>query len=351
MEKTILVTGSCGFIGSHLVHLLRRERAGWRVVSLDALTYAGNLDSLADLTDDDGHRFVMGDVSDRQTVFQIFEEEKPEYVMHLAAESHVDRSILDPGQFLQSNVLGTQVLLDAARTFGVERFLYVSTDEVYGDVGAEGSPRTEDSPLRPSSPYAASKAAADLLVQAYVRTYGVPALICRPCNHYGPGQFPEKLIPFMIRNLVDGASLPIYGDGQQQRDWLYVEDGARAMLSVLERGDIGGAYNFAAHNGIPNIDVVKLLCSLFAEIERVPEQSLLRRLKYVPDRPGHDVRYDLDDRRIRDETTWAPSVEFEEGLHKTIAWYLTHSDWLGWTESRVSPQYRELVYERRWGLS
>jgi dTDP-glucose 4,6-dehydratase len=347
-DSTILVTGGCGFIGSHLVALLREERPSWRVVVLDNLTYAGNPDNLGDLEGDPNCEFVLADVANASAVTQIFEAKRPDYVVHMAAESHVDRSILDAAPFLTTNVLGTQVILDACRAAGVSRVLYVSTDEVYGDVGHEGALCTEDTPVRASSPYAASKAGADLLVQAYHRTYGMPVLIARPCNHYGPRQFPEKLIPFMIRNLLEGKPLPVYGDGRQERDWLYVEDGARALISILEDGELGASYNIAAHQERPNIEVLSDLCRMYARFEGGGIQSLRDRISFVPDRPGHDVRYALDDRRLRAHTGWQPRVAFEEGLERTVAWYLSHRAWLEESVLRQSPGYYDSVYVRGW---
>ena len=347
-DKTVLVTGGCGFIGSHLVDLLRRERQDWRVVVLDNLTYAGNPENLADLEDDPGAELVLGDIADSLLVNSVFEAEQPTYVVHMAAESHVDRSIIDAAPFITTNVVGTQVILDAARTHGVTRFLHVSTDEVYGDAGHEGDCFMEDSPVRGSSPYAASKAGGDLLVQAYRRTYDMPVVIARPCNHYGPRQFPEKLIPFMIRNLLEDKPLPVYGDGSQERDWLFVEDGARALLGILENGEIGGLYNIAAHQERPNIEVNWALCSLFARYQGCSAGDLRQSIRFVPDRPGHDVRYALDDQRLRAHTGWSPEVTFEEGLERTVDWYLSHRAWLDGSIDRQSPEYYESVYVRGW---
>ena len=347
-RTTALVTGGCGFIGSHLVELLRRERPEWRVVVLDNLTYAGNLENLAELRDDPEVKIVRADIADANAVNGLFEAERPEYVFHMAAESHVDRSILEPAAFLVTNVLGTQAILDACRAVGVRRVLYVSTDEVYGDAGYEGSRWAEDSPLRASSPYAASKAGADLLVQAYQRTYGMPVLIARPCNHYGPRQFPEKLIPFMIRNLLEGRPLPVYGDGRQERDWLYVEDGARALLEILECGDVGACYNIAAHQERPNIEVIWDLCSLYARWQGCSSQDVRESISFVADRPGHDVRYALDDTRLRSQTGWQPQIAFEEGLERTLVWYLGHQGWIEDSVRRQSSGYYESVYVRGW---
>jgi dTDP-glucose 4,6-dehydratase len=348
MRSTVIVTGGCGFIGSHLVSLLRREQYAWRVVVIDKLTYAANAATLRELLDA-GAELVCADVTDSEAVMRLFEAERPDYVIHMAAESHVDRSIIDSAPFLQTNVLGTQVLLEAARRFGVLRFLYVSTDEVYGDTGHDGLPCSELSPLRASSPYAASKAGADLLVQAYHRTYGVPVLIARPCNHYGPRQFPEKLIPFMLRNLLEDRPLPVYGNGLQERDWLYVEDGARALLSILQRGQVGFSYNIAAHQDRTNIEVIARLAELFTQHEDLAGFDIDSRLSFIADRPGHDVRYALDDRCLREETGWRPVVGFDEGLKRTVAWYLSHRDWLDGTPDHATAAYYDAVYERQWG--
>jgi dTDP-glucose 4,6-dehydratase len=344
----VLVTGGCGFIGSHLVELLRGERPDWRVVVLDTLTYAGNPENLAALRDDPYAELVLADVADAEAVNRLFDAERPDCVVHMAAESHVDRSILDAAPFLTTNVVGTQVILDAARRYDVSKFLHVSTDEVYGDAGHEGDSFTEDSPVRASSPYAASKAGGDLLVQAYRRTYDMPVVIARPCNHYGPRQFPEKLIPFMIRNLLEGKPLPVYGDGRQERDWLYVEDGARALLSLLEEGEPGVSYNIAAHEERPNIDVISDLCSLYARYQGCSGEVLRQSIRFVPDRPGHDVRYALDDQRLRLHTGWQPQVAFAEGLERTLTWYLNHRDWLEGAVDRQSPGYYESIYVRGW---
>jgi dTDP-glucose 4,6-dehydratase len=347
-ERTVIVTGGCGFIGSHFVSLLRDERPDWRVVVVDNLTYAGNPDNLGDLAGSANFQFVRADIADAPAISQLFDAERPDYVVHMAAESHVDRSILDAAPFLTTNILGTQVILDASRATDVSRVLHVSTDEVYGDAGHEGALCSETSPIRASSPYAASKAGGDLLVQAYHRTYDMPVLIARPCNHYGPRQFPEKLIPFMLRNLLERKPLPVYGDGRQERDWLFVEDGARALLSILEDGEIGASYNIAAHQERPNIEVIAGLCSMYARYQGCSVQELRDSITFVPDRPGHDVRYALDDWRLRSHTGWEPRVAFEEGLERTVAWYLTNRAWLDESMLRQAPGYYDSVYVRGW---
>jgi dTDP-glucose 4,6-dehydratase len=344
--RTLLVTGGCGFIGSHFVRMALGTGA-WRVVNLDKLTYAGNLENVTDVLESPHHRFVRGDIADRQGVRTLLAEERPWAVVNFAAESHVDRSILDPTPFLQTNVLGTQVLLEAAREARVERFVQVSTDEVYGD--AEGKdPFHESSPLTPSSPYAASKAAADLLCLAYARTYGVPVLIVRSSNNYGPYQFPEKLIPLLIRNALAGEVLPIYGDGLQRRDWLYVEDNCRAILRVLEAGRVGAIYNVGTGQERTNLEVVRTLCRILGEEAGLDPTEILRRVRHVADRPGHDRRYAMQTDRVRRELGWSPQVPFEEGLRRTIRWYLRHPDWVARVTTGEYLQYYEAVYLRRW---
>ena len=333
---TILVTGGAGFIGSNFVLQLRRERPDVAVVNVDLLTYAGNLENLKALEGDGGHVVVRADVADRAAMEAVFAAHKPEGVLPFAAESHVDRSILDATPFVRNNVLGTQVLLDLSRAHGVRRYLQVSTDEVYGTLGATGK-FTEDTPLAPNSPYAASKAAADLLVRAAVHTHGLDAVVTRCSNNYGPLQFPEKLIPLMIANALEGRPLPVYGDGMQVRDWLHVEDHCSALWRVFERGRAGGVYNIGGNNELPNLDVVRLI---LRELGR--GEDLIR---YVQDRPGHDRRYAIDASRLRDELGWEPRRRFDEALPDTVRWYLSHRDW--WERVR-SGAYRE-YYERQYG--
>lgn len=347
--KTVLVTGGCGFIGSHFVRLLL-EQANWRVVNLDGLTYAGNLDNLKDVDQGPNYRFFKGDVTEGAVVDRLFQEEGPQVVVNFAAESHVDRSILNSSPFLKTNVLGVQVLLEAARRHSVERFVQISTDEVYGDVEGK-EPCTEDSPLRPSSPYASSKASADLLSLAYRRTYGLPVIIVRSANNYGPFQFPEKLIPLVILNALSGAELPVYGDGLQQRDWLYVGDNTRAILQVLEKGQIGSIYNVGTGQDRANLEVVQAICRLLAEETGAYPESLLARIKFVADRPGHDRRYALTTQRIRQELGWGPQLSFEPGLRHTIRWYLEHQDWVQRVTSGEYQTYYEAVYSQAWGQS
>ena len=343
--KTIVVTGGCGFIGSNFIRLVCAE-TNWRIVNFDKLTYAGNRDNVLDLPKE-RVRFVQGDICDQDLVGRSITEESVWALVNFAAESHVDRSILDSSPFLQTNIVGTQRLLEAIRKNPVERFLHVSTDEVYGDKEGK-APSSEGEPLLPSSPYAASKAAADLLCFSYHRTYDVPVMITRSTNNYGPYQFPEKLIPLLIRNGLNEFDLPVYGDGKQIRDWLYVEDNCRAILSILEKGQLGSIYNIGTGEERTNLDVVHAVCAAIAE-HRGTDLELQQRIRSVTDRPGHDRRYAVDHSKIRKEIGWRPQVDFADGIKKTVEWYLTHSDW---TERVTSGEYRnyyEAVYKRGWG--
>ncbi|WP_324716142.1 dTDP-glucose 4,6-dehydratase [Carboxydochorda subterranea] len=377
---TVLVTGGCGFIGSQFVRLLRRERPAWQVVNLDLMTYAAHLHNLEEVwagqesrSDDSGagdalpadgplqrldygkavsgadpgHVLVRGDVADAALVDRLFTTYRLRYVVHFAAESHVDRSILDPAPFVETNVRGTQVLLEAARRHGVERFVQVSTDEVYGDL--EGLPAAdEQAPLRPSSPYSASKAAGDLMALAYVRTYGLPAIVTRSSNNYGPHQFPEKLLPLMIWKALRKEPLPVYGDGLQVRDWLWVEDNCRAILAVLERGRPGEVYNIAAGNERSNLEVVGRVCDLVAERTGREPAAVRALVTHVQDRPGHDRRYAMTAAKVQRECGWAPRVSLEEGLARTVDWYLARSRWVERVVSGEWRRYWEAVYERGW---
>lgn len=346
--KTVLVTGGCGFIGSNFVRLLCAD-PGWRVVNLDALTYAGNLENTANIPAD-RLRFVHGDICDRGLVEKILAEERPWAIVNFAAESHVDRSILDSSPFLQTNIGGVQAVLEAARSHPVERFLHISTDEVYGD--KEGKPAsTEDFPLCPSSPYAATKAAADLLCFSYRRTYGLPIIVTRSSNNYGPYQFPEKLIPLLIRNGLNDLDFPIYGDGKQIRDWLYVDDNCRGILSVLEKGQIGSIYNIGAGEERTNLDVVEAICVAIAERRGIDLHGLKKRISYVTDRPGHDRRYAIDTSKVRAETGWKPCMDFAAGLKQTVDWYLDHADWIAHVTSGEYRKYYDSVYSQAWGQS
>ncbi len=332
----ILVTGGAGFIGSNFVLDLRKTRPDVTIVNVDLLTYAGNLENLTALEQDDGHLFVRADVADRDDMEAVFAEHGFDGVIHFAAESHVDRSILDATPFVRNNILGTQVLLDLARAHKVTRFLQVSTDEVYGALGAEGL-FSETTPLAPNSPYSASKASADMLVRAAHETHGYNVSITRCSNNYGPLQFPEKLIPLMIANALEDKPLPVYGDGMQIRDWLHVSDHCSALWRVFEQGAPGSVYNIGGNNEWANINVVKLLLEILGKPESL--------IEYVTDRLGHDRRYAIDASLIRDELGWEPSRRFEEALPETVQWYLDNRSW--WERVR-SGAYRD-YYEQQYG--
>ena len=335
----ILVTGGAGFIGSNFIFYMRKKHPEYELVCLDKLTYAGNLATLESVMDKPGFRFIRADIANREAVYGIFETEKPEVVVNFAAESHVDRSIEAPGIFLQTNVMGTQVLLDACRKYGVERYHQVSTDEVYGDLPLDRPDLffTEKTPLHTSSPYSASKASADLLCNAYQRTYGMPITISRCSNNYGPYQFPEKLIPLMIANALADNPLPVYGEGLNVRDWLYVEDHCAAIDLILLHGKVGQVYNIGGHNEMKNIDIVKLICKALDKPESL--------ITYVTDRKGHDMRYAIDPTFIHRELGWLPETKFEDGIKKTIQWYLDNKPW--W-EKIISGEYQS-YYERMYG--
>ena len=334
----ILITGGAGFIGSALIrHLIQSTEH--EVLNLDKLTYAGNLESLAPVDDNPRYRFVQADVADSPVVAQTLAEFQPEAIMHLAAESHVDRSIDGPAAFIQTNIVGTYSLLESTRTYWLGlsaerkaafRFHHISTDEVYGDLHGVDDLFTETTPYAPSSPYSASKAASDHLVRAWQRTYGLPVLITNCSNNYGPYHFPEKLIPLMILNALAGKPLPVYGNGQQVRDWLYVEDHARALLKVVSEGQVGETYNIGGHNEQKNLDVVSAICALLEELAPQKPAGIARYedlITYVQDRPGHDLRYAIDASKIEHELGWVPQETFETGLRKTVQWYLDNLDW------------------------
>jgi len=314
--KTLLVTGGCGFIGSNFVRHILSHHQDLRVINFDSLTYAGNPDNLADIKDA-RYTFFRGDITSSTDVEAVMK--KVQLVVHLAAESHVDRSIKSSEVFTRTNVLGTQILLDHARANSIERFVHVSTDEVYGSLGPGGY-FTEKSPLAPNSPYAASKAGSDLLVRSYCHTFGFPAIITRCSNNYGPYQFPEKLIPLIIANALENKPLPVYGDGLNVRDWLYVKDHCQAIDTVLHHGKTGETYNIGGHNEWRNIDVVKLILKELGKSESL--------ITYVKDRPGHDRRYAIDASKLKGELDWEPTVKFEEGMIRTIAWYLKNKEWI-----------------------
>ena len=337
----VIVTGGAGFIGGNFVHYMLKFHPKYEIVCLDSLTYAGNTETLANVIDDPHFRFFRADITDRSAVFRIFEKTRPDIVVNFAAESHVDRSIENPGVFLNTNTIGAQNIMDACRVYGVRRFHQVSTDEVYGDLPLDRHDLlfTEESPIRTSSPYSASKAAADLLVQAYHRTYGLPATISRCSNNYGPYQFPEKLIPLMIINALNDKPLPVYGEGLNIRDWLYVEDHCRAIDLIIHGGTVGEVYNIGGHNEMRNIDIVRLICSALGKPESL--------ITHVSDRKGHDLRYAIDPSKIHAELGWTPETEFADGLCRTIQWYLDNRSW--W-EHIISGKYKEhykRMYDQR----
>lgn len=352
--ETILVTGGAGFIGSNFV-LEWIRHVGTRIVNLDKLTYAGNLRNLAQLRNDSRHNFVLGDIADSEVVRKILEMYQPTAVVHFAAESHVDRSILGPEEFIRTNIVGTFRLLEEVRDWWNSldgdrrlnfRFLQVSTDEVYGSLEKNDPAFTEDSPYAPNSPYAASKAAADHLVRAYHKTYGLPILTTNCSNNYGPFQFPEKLIPLVIGNALAGKSIPIYGDGQNVRDWLYVHDHCSALRTVLRKGTPGCTYNVGGGCERSNLDVVRTICDLLDELRpRTNPNRLL--IEFVKDRPGHDRRYAVDSGRLRTELGWKPVETFESGLRKAIAWYLENTDWAQEVRGGVYQKWISLNYDRR----
>lgn len=339
MAKTVLVTGGAGFIGSNFVYYMLKAHPDYRIVCIDALTYAGNMSTLARAMENPNFAFYRADICDRDGVFQVFGREHPDIVVNFAAESHVDRSIEDPGVFLRTNILGTQTMMDACRKYGAARYHQVSTDEVYGDLPLDRPELlfTEETPIRTSSPYSASKASADLLVQAYHRTFGLPATISRCSNNYGPYHFPEKLIPLMIANCLADRPLPVYGKGENVRDWLYVEDHCRAIDLIIHNGRVGEVYNVGGHNEMRNIDIVKLICDALGK-----PYSLIT---YVADRKGHDMRYAIDPTKINRELGWLPETKFSDGIRKTIDWYLGNRDW--W-ETIISGEYRD-YYDRMYG--
>jgi dTDP-glucose 4,6-dehydratase len=345
--RTILITGGCGFIGSNFIRLLC-SGGNWRVVNLDSLTYAGNLENLSGVAEAVRYRFVKGDIRDRPLIDGLLAEEKPWAIVNFAAESHVDRSILDCSAFVETNIAGVQSLLDAIRHQSVSRFLQVSTDEVYGDKDGK-EPSSEDGPLSPSSPYAASKAAADLLCFSYRRTYGLPILITRSSNNYGPYQFPEKLIPLLVRNALNGLKLPVYGDGRQTRDWLHVEDNCRGILAVLENGSLGSIYNIGTGSERANLEVVQAICNAIGQATGMDIGKLKEQIEFVNDRPGHDRRYAISTAKIHAELDWAPRMDFDLGLTQTVLWYLNHKDWIARVTSGEYRRYYETVYSKAWG--
>jgi dTDP-glucose 4,6-dehydratase len=348
MRETVLVTGGAGFIGSNFV-LQRIEQDSCRIVSLDKLTYAGNLRNLESVAGNPRYEFVHGDIGDGQLVRELLAKHQPAAVVHFAAESHVDRSIRGPADFITTNINGTFALLEEIRSYwaGLNeseksrfRFLHVSTDEVYGSLGPDDSPFTENSPYAPNSPYAASKAASDHLVRAYHHTYGLPTLTTNCSNNYGRFQFPEKLIPLMILNARDGKPLPVYGDGKNVRDWLYVEDHCTAIATVLRKGRTGETYNIGGWNEKPNLEIVETICDLIDEMAPGRAGSRRELITFVKDRPGHDRRYAMDARKIERELGWRPKETFESGIRKTVRWYLEHEEWV---RDVTSGSYRQWI--------
>ncbi len=340
MYMTIIVTGGAGFIGSNFVFYMLKKYSNYRIVCMDKLTYAGNLSTLESIMDNKNFRFVKADICDRSAVYKLFEEEKPDIVVNFAAESHVDRSIDNPQIFLQTNIIGTATLMDACRKHGIKRYHQVSTDEVYGDLPLERPDLffTEKTPLHTSSPYSSSKAGADLLVLSYYRTYGLPVTVSRCSNNYGPYHFPEKLIPLTIVNALNDKPLPVYGKGLNVRDWLYVEDHCKAIDLIIHKGKVGEIYNIGGHNEMRNIDIVKIICK-----ELNKPESLIT---YVTDRKGHDMRYAIDPTKIHSELGWFPETKFEQGIKKTIKWYLDNHQW--W-ENIISGEYKS-YYEKKFNI-
>ncbi|QKD70352.1 dTDP-glucose 4,6-dehydratase [Proteus terrae] len=351
----ILVTGGAGFIGSAVVrHIINNTNDA--IINVDKLTYAGNLESLNSVCENNRYTFIQADICDAKLITDIFKQHQPDAIMHLAAESHVDRSIDGPSEFIQTNIIGTYTLLEAVRQYWNQlptdkkaafRFHHISTDEVYGDLESTTDLFTETTPYAPSSPYSASKASSDHLVRAWQRTYGLPTIVTNCSNNYGPFHYPEKLIPLIILNALEGKPLPVYGNGQQIRDWLYVEDHARALYTVVTEGKIGETYNIGGHNEKANIDVVKTICNILEEL--VPNkpnniQSYSDLITYVTDRPGHDLRYAIDATKIKNELNWVPDETFETGLRKTVEWYLSNSDWVEHIKSGSYQQWLQQHY-------
>lgn len=337
----VIVTGGAGFIGSNFVfHMLEKHRDD-RIICVDKLTYAGNISTLEPIMSHPNFRFVRADICDRAAINALFEEEHPDMVVNFAAESHVDRSIENPSIFLETNIMGTAVLMDACRTYGITRYHQVSTDEVYGDLPLDRPDLffTEATPIHASSPYSSSKASADLLVLAYYRTYGLPVTISRCSNNYGPYHFPEKLIPLMIINALHDKPLPVYGDGLNVRDWLYVEDHCRAIDLIIHDGRVGEVYNVGGHNEMKNIDIVKLICRALGKPESL--------IQFVTDRKGHDRRYAIDPTKIHHDLGWLPETKFADGIEKTIQWYVTHEEWWQPIISGAYQHYYEAMYTNR----
>lgn len=350
-NKRILITGGAGFIGSHVVRRFVQASPDWQVYNLDALTYAGNLENLKDIQDKPNYHFIKGDICDEGLVASIFNDFQIDAVIHLAAESHVDRSITNPLAFVQTNVIGTANLLNAARQAWKDQldgklFYHVSTDEVYGSLGETGF-FYETTPYDPRSPYSASKASSDHLVMAFYHTYHLPVVISNCSNNYGPNHFPEKLIPLSINNIIQNKPLPIYGKGENVRDWLYVIDHAEAIYTIFEKGRIGETYNIGGHNEWKNIDLIRLLCSIMDRKLQREAGTSEKLITYVTDRAGHDLRYAIDATKLKEELGWMPSLQFEEGLEKTVDWYLENQEWLNHVTSGAYATYYETQYHNR----
>ena len=344
----IIVTGGAGFIGGNFIHHMVNKYPEYDIVNLDLLTYAGNLETLKPVEGKPNYKFVKGDIADRKFVFDLFEKEKPDMVVNFAAESHVDRSVVDPESFVRTNVMGTTTLLDACKEYGIKRYHQVSTDEVYGDLPLDRPDLffTEETPLHTSSPYSSSKASADLFVMAYHRTFGLPVTISRCSNNYGPYQFPEKLIPLMINNVKHHKQLPVYGDGMQIRDWLYVEDHCKAIDMVCNGGKVGEVYNVGGHNERPNIFIVKTIIEQLHD--RLKDDGISEDLiKHVADRLGHDRRYGIDPTKIKNDLGWYPETPFEKGIVLTIDWYLDHEEWMEHITSGNYQKYYEEMYKNK----
>lgn len=350
-KKTLIITGGAGFIGSHVVRLFVNKYPHYRIINLDKLTYAGNLENLRDIENMPNYLFVRADIVDAEHIFKIFNEYQPDGVIHLAAESHVDRSIANPNEFIFTNIIGTANLLNAARhiwkdNFNGKRFYHVSTDEVYGSLGETGL-FEETTPYDPKSPYSASKASSDHLVRAYNHTFGVPAVISNCSNNYGSYQFPEKLIPLFIHNIKNNKPLPVYGKGENIRDWLFVEDHAVAIDVIFHNGKDGDTYNIGGHNEWTNIALIHLLCKIMDQKLGRPEGACAKLITYVKDRAGHDLRYAIDSSKLQRELGWKPSLQFEEGLEKTVDWYLNNNQWLNNVTSGEYQKYYEQQYHHR----
>lgn len=347
-SKTILITGGAGFIGSHVVRRFLTRYPDYTVLNLDKLTYAGNLTNLKDVENASNYRFIKGDICDPELVDGVFNEYNIRHVIHLAAESHVDRSISQPMEFIRTNIVGTVVLLNAARQHMQKDglFYHVSTDEVYGSLGEEGL-FTESTPYDPHSPYSASKASSDHLVRAYHDTYGLPVVISNCSNNYGSHQFPEKLIPLAINNILNNREVPVYGKGENVRDWLFVEDHAAAIDLIFHEGKPGETYNIGGHNEWKNIDLIHLLCRIMDRKLNRPEGTSSGLIRFVKDRAGHDLRYAIDAGKLKRELGWEPSLQFEEGLERTVDWYLSHGDWIANVTSGEYQQYYQQQYEKR----